>query len=59
MKRDYLPHELGESTVDAMRKVCIPLTFFFSHRPPYDPFLPSGGEKNTYPEKRSGFERRC
>ncbi|MBE3111381.1 MAG: hypothetical protein IMZ46_12895, partial [Acidobacteria bacterium] len=22
MKRDYLPHELGESTVDAMRKVC-------------------------------------
>lgn len=22
MKRDYLPHELGASTVDAMRKVC-------------------------------------
>lgn len=21
MKRDYLPHELGETTVDAMRKV--------------------------------------
>ena len=21
MKRDYLPHELGESTVDAMRQV--------------------------------------
>lgn len=21
VKRDYLPHELGESTVDAMRKV--------------------------------------
>ena len=27
MKRDYLPHELGESTVDAMRKVCIPPPF--------------------------------
>lgn len=24
MKRDYLPHELGESTVDAMRKVSAP-----------------------------------
>ena len=22
IKRDYLSHELGESTVDAMRKVC-------------------------------------
>lgn len=22
MKRDYLPHEMGESTIDAMRKVC-------------------------------------
>lgn len=22
VKRDYLPHELGESTVDAMRQVC-------------------------------------
>jgi FAD/FMN-containing dehydrogenase len=27
IKRDYLPHELGESTVDAMRKVGS--TFFF------------------------------
>ncbi len=24
VKRDYLPHELGETTVDAMRKVCLP-----------------------------------
>jgi len=23
VKRDYLPHELGETTVDAMRKVCL------------------------------------
>ena len=23
IKRDYLNHELGESTVDAMRKVCL------------------------------------
>lgn len=22
VKRDYLPHELGDSTVDTMRKVC-------------------------------------
>ncbi len=22
VKRDYLPHELGETTVDLMRKVC-------------------------------------
>lgn len=28
VKRDYLPHELGESTVDAMRKVI------------FHPFLP-------------------
>lgn len=27
IKRDYLPHELGESTVDAMRRVsCFPLS---------------------------------
>lgn len=25
VKRDYLPHELGESTVDLMRKVSHPL----------------------------------
>jgi D-lactate dehydrogenase (cytochrome) len=24
VKRDYLNHELGETTVDAMRKVCAP-----------------------------------
>lgn len=28
VKRDYLNHELGETTVDAMRRVC-PLTFPF------------------------------
>ena len=27
VKRDYLPHELGESTVDAMRKVCLFLPY--------------------------------
>ena len=28
IKRDYLNHELGDSTVDAMRKVsCAPLSF--------------------------------
>jgi len=28
VKRDYLPHEVGESTVDAMRKVCFSLFSF-------------------------------
>jgi D-lactate dehydrogenase (cytochrome) len=27
VKRDYLPHELGETTVDAMRKVCPPASY--------------------------------
>ena len=27
VKRDYLPHEVGETTVDAMRRVSI--TFYF------------------------------
>lgn len=29
VKRDYLNHELGETTVDAMRKVCILLPVVF------------------------------
>lgn len=32
VKRDYLPHELGETTVDAMRRVIIPSS-------PFLPFL--------------------
>ena len=32
VKRDYLEHELGATTVDAMRKVCFP-SFL-----PFDPF---------------------
>ena len=32
VKRDYLPHELGESTVDAMRKVCHTLACFQARR---------------------------
>jgi len=28
VKRDYLNHELGQTTVDAMRKVCIALLDF-------------------------------
>ena len=28
IKRDYLNHELGDSTVDAMRKVCRAVLFF-------------------------------
>lgn len=27
VKRDYLNHELGETTVDAMRRVCPPFPF--------------------------------
>ena len=30
IKRDYLNHELGESTVDAMRRVSNPYSFQFS-----------------------------
>jgi D-lactate dehydrogenase (cytochrome) len=29
VKRDYLNHELGETTVDAMRRACFPLSFPF------------------------------
>jgi D-lactate dehydrogenase (cytochrome) len=32
VKRDYLNHELGETTVDAMRRVC-PHFPFLSHSP--------------------------
>lgn len=28
VKRDYLPHELGQSTVDSMRKVKLLFRFF-------------------------------
>ena len=28
VKRDYLNHELGETTVDAMRRVCSPFIFY-------------------------------
>jgi D-lactate dehydrogenase (cytochrome) len=28
IKRDYLPHEVGQSTVDLMRKVCPMLRFY-------------------------------
>jgi D-lactate dehydrogenase (cytochrome) len=31
VKRDYLNHELGETTVDAMRKVNRPLSSCFCH----------------------------
>lgn len=29
VKRDYLTHELGETTVDAMRRVCVPSLLHF------------------------------
>lgn len=32
VKRDYLPHELGESTIDAMRQVSIPSKPDLVHR---------------------------
>lgn len=31
VKRDYLPHELGESTVDAMRKVRLMILMVYSN----------------------------
>lgn len=67
MKRDYLPHELGETTVDAMRKVCFsprfpPHAFPLPSAPPspgVSPTRPGGDTGTNKTQIKQAFDPLC